>query len=118
MSLEGRVLIQTAVATLNHKLRAPGGEPMEEGLSLKFPYFPKKPTASHLITIETKLKFLASSPVEPDPRLMSIYLPQKTPLTSLLKASMSPFHLPCEEGVEASTIWSGFDVWISSRLSL
>lgn len=113
MGLEGRVLIQTAVATLNHKLRAPEGEPMKEGMSLKFPYFPKKPTASHLITIETKLKFLASSPVEPGPRLVSIYLPKKTPLTSLLKVSTSPFHLPCEKGVEASTIWSGFDVWIS-----
>lgn len=83
MGLEGRVLIQTAVATLNRKLRAPEGEHMKEGVSLKFPYFPKKPTASHLITKETKLKFLTSSPVEPGPRLVSIYLPQKdTPYLS------------------------------------
>lgn len=90
---------------------------MEEGMSLRFPYFPKKPTASHLITKETRLKFLTSSLVEPGPRLLSvlqaIYLPPKTPLTCLLKVSTPPFHLPCEEGVEASTIWSGFDVWIS-----
>lgn len=90
---------------------------MQEGVSLKFPYFPKKPTASHVITKETKLKFLTSNLVEPGPRLVSvlqtIHLPQKTILTCLLKVSTPPFHLPCEEGVESSTIWSGFDVWIS-----